>query len=83
MRFFKVLRFSVAVLIAVASVLFFALAPVQAKSNAVELPAIVVDANTGNVLFANRPDEIRPPASITKVMTLYLVFDAIQHQSPK
>ena len=78
MRFFKVLRFSVAVLIAVASVLFFALAPVQAKSNAVELPAIVVDANTGNVLFANRADEIRPPASITKVMTLYLVFDAIQ-----
>lgn len=78
MRFFKVLRFSIAVFLAIVSILFFSLAPVQAKLNAVELPAIVVDANTGNVLFANRPDEIRPPASITKVMTLYLVFDAIQ-----
>jgi len=78
MHLFRILRFSIAVFIAVASILFFALAPVQAKSNSVELPAIVVDANTGNVLFANRADEIRPPASITKVMTLYLVFDAIQ-----
>lgn len=78
MRFFKVLRFLIAVFIAIASILFFSLAPVQAKSNSVQLPAIVVDANNGNVLFANRPDEIRPPASITKVMTLYLVFDAIQ-----
>ncbi|CAM1637399.1 Sporulation-like domain [Bartonella choladocola] len=78
MRLFKVLRFSIALIIAVASVLFFTLASVQAKSNAVELPAIAVDANTGNVLYANRADEIRAPASITKVMTLYLVFDAIQ-----
>ena len=78
MHLFRILRFSIAVFIAVASILFFALVPVQAKSNSVELPAIVVDANTGNVLFANRADEIRPPASITKVMTLYLVFDAIQ-----
>lgn len=78
MRFFMVLRFSIAVFLAIVSILFFTLAPVQAKSNSVQLPAIVVDANTGNVLFANRPDEIRPPASITKVMTLYLVFDAIQ-----
>ena len=78
MHLFRILRFSIAVFIAVASILFFALVPVQPKSNSVELPAIVVDANTGNVLFANRADEIRPPASITKVMTLYLVFDAIQ-----
>ena len=78
MHLFRILRFSIAVFIAVASILFFALAPVQAKSNSVELPAIVVDANPGNGLFANRADEIRPPASITKVMTLYLVFDAIQ-----
>lgn len=44
----------------------------------VNLPAIVVDANNGNVLYANRADEVRAPASITKVMTLYLVFDALQ-----
>ncbi len=78
MYLFKILRDSTAVFFAVLSLLLFALAPVHARSNTVEIPAIVVDANTGNVLFANRADEIRPPASITKVMTLYLVFDAIQ-----
>lgn len=58
--------------------MLFALTPVQAKSNSVSIPAIVVDANNGKVLFANRADEIRAPASITKVMSLYLVFDALQ-----
>ncbi|MHC5306119.1 SPOR domain-containing protein [Bartonella sp. LJL80] len=78
MRIYTVLRFCVAILLAVVSLLFFALAPVQAQQTAVELPAIVVDANNGKVLFANRADEVRAPASITKVMTLYLVFDALQ-----
>ncbi len=58
--------------------MLLALTPVQAKSNSVSIPAIVVDANNGKVLFANRADEIRAPASITKVMSLYLVFDALQ-----
>lgn len=39
--------------------------------------AIVVDANTGEVLYAKRADALRYPASITKVMTLYLAFEAI------
>ena len=39
--------------------------------------AIVVDANTGEVLYAKREDSPRYPASITKVMTLYLAFEAI------
>jgi D-alanyl-D-alanine carboxypeptidase len=39
--------------------------------------AIVVDANSGEVLYENRPDSPRYPASITKVMTLYLAFEAI------
>ncbi|MDO9222259.1 MAG: D-alanyl-D-alanine carboxypeptidase family protein [Caulobacter sp.] len=39
--------------------------------------AIVVDANTGEVLYAKRADSPRYPASITKVMTLYLAFEAI------
>lgn len=40
--------------------------------------AVVVDANTGEVLYAKRADSPRYPASITKVMTLYLAFEAIQ-----
>jgi D-alanyl-D-alanine carboxypeptidase len=39
--------------------------------------AIVVDAKTGEVLYAKRADSPRYPASITKVMTLYLTFEAL------
>jgi D-alanyl-D-alanine carboxypeptidase len=39
--------------------------------------AIVVDANSGEVLFAKSADSQRYPASITKVMTLYLAFEAV------
>jgi D-alanyl-D-alanine carboxypeptidase (penicillin-binding protein 5/6) len=39
--------------------------------------AIVVDANSGEVLYENRPDSPRYPASITKVMTMYLAFEAL------
>ncbi|WP_337186085.1 D-alanyl-D-alanine carboxypeptidase [Phenylobacterium sp.] len=39
--------------------------------------AIVVDARTGEVLYGSRADAPRYPASITKVMTLYLAFEAL------
>jgi D-alanyl-D-alanine carboxypeptidase len=39
--------------------------------------AIVVDANTGEVLYARNADSQRHPASITKIMTMYLAFEAI------
>lgn len=39
--------------------------------------AIVVDAETGEVLFARHADSRRYPASITKIMTLYLTFEAL------
>jgi D-alanyl-D-alanine carboxypeptidase (penicillin-binding protein 5/6) len=39
--------------------------------------AIVVDANSGEVLYAKKADSPRYPASITKIMTLYLAFEAI------
>ena len=38
------------------------------------LAEIVVDANSGHVLYAQNENELRHPASITKVMTLYLLF---------
>jgi D-alanyl-D-alanine carboxypeptidase (penicillin-binding protein 5/6) len=40
--------------------------------------AIVVDAGTGEVLFGRHADSRRYPASVTKVMTLYLVFEALE-----
>ncbi len=39
--------------------------------------AIVVDARTGKALYANNADAKRYPASLTKMMTLYLLFEAI------
>ncbi len=39
--------------------------------------SIVVDANTGEVLHASNADAHRYPASITKVMTLYMLFEQL------
>lgn len=39
---------------------------------------IVVDAKTGKVLYGNDADELRYPASLTKMMTLYLTFEALE-----
>ena len=55
-------------------------APAAAYSRTMEAPkyaAIVVDANTGEVLYQHKAGETRFPASITKVMTLYLTFEAL------
>jgi D-alanyl-D-alanine carboxypeptidase len=42
------------------------------------LSAIVVDANSGTVLYTASPDELRHPASLTKIMTLYLLFERME-----
>ena len=39
--------------------------------------ALVMDADTGEILHERNADDARYPASLTKVMTLYLLFDAI------
>src|SRR3954468_17907589 len=39
---------------------------------------IVVDANSGNVLHATNADSLRHPASLTKIMTLYLLFEQLE-----
>ncbi len=40
--------------------------------------AIVVDANSGKVLHASEADGVRHPASLTKIMTLYLLFERME-----
>jgi D-alanyl-D-alanine carboxypeptidase len=39
--------------------------------------AIVVDAKSGDVLHQSNPDSLRHPASLTKIMTLYLLFERL------
>ena len=40
--------------------------------------AVLMEASTGNVIFEKNADERRSPASITKIMTLLLIFDAVE-----
>jgi D-alanyl-D-alanine carboxypeptidase len=46
-------------------------------ARAAERAWIVVDAATGAVVKAHRPEMRHYPASLTKMMTLYMVFDAL------
>jgi D-alanyl-D-alanine carboxypeptidase len=39
---------------------------------------IVVDGNSGAILHASSPDALRHPASLTKIMTLYLLFEQLE-----
>lgn len=41
--------------------------------------AVLMDANTGKILFEYNADDALPPASVTKVMTLLLVFEALDN----
>lgn len=40
--------------------------------------AILMEAETGKVLFEREADKALPPASVTKIMTLLLIFDALE-----
>jgi D-alanyl-D-alanine carboxypeptidase len=55
--------------------------PVRAATarpvNAPRYAAILMDARNREVLYAQSADEMRHPASITKVMTLFVAFDAL------
>ncbi len=50
----------------------------SAHAEGAKQASIVVDANTGKVLHAQSADEPRFPASLTKMMTLYILFDEIE-----
>jgi D-alanyl-D-alanine carboxypeptidase len=40
--------------------------------------SIVVDANSGDILYTRQADTLRYPASLTKMMTLYMTFEALE-----
>ena len=51
-------------------------APAQAKQ---DYAGIVMDAKTGKVLYSHQSNAKRYPASLTKMMTLYLLFEALDN----
>ncbi|MBR1778548.1 MAG: D-alanyl-D-alanine carboxypeptidase [Alphaproteobacteria bacterium] len=52
--------------------------PETARAEASRVSSLLVEAETGRVLFSENAAEKRYPASLTKMMTLYLVFDALE-----
>jgi D-alanyl-D-alanine carboxypeptidase len=61
--------------VALVALSFVITAPVRAGGKPASL---VIDANTGHVVSAYNADEPRFPASLTKMMTLYVAFDLIE-----
>jgi D-alanyl-D-alanine carboxypeptidase len=49
----------------------------EAESYSPQFSSIIVDANSGATLTASSPDASRHPASLTKIMTLYLLFERL------
>lgn len=41
--------------------------------------AILIEASTGKVIYEKNAQEVRSPASITKIMTMLLIFEALEH----
>lgn len=72
----EVLRRSLLAVLALTVLWLGAAQPTLAQENT-RYAAIVVDAETGEVLFARHADSRRYPASLTKMMTLYLTFEAL------
>ena len=56
------------------SLLAMSTTPAQAAKYA----AIVIEESSGRVLFARNADKARFPASLTKIMTLYLLFEELE-----
>ncbi|KRD27821.1 D-alanyl-D-alanine carboxypeptidase [Rhizobium sp. Root274] len=65
------------VMVAIAAVLFATLATTSG-ANAAKYAGVVIDAKTGKVLYSEDADSLRYPASLTKMMTLYLTFEALE-----
>ena len=62
---------------AVSLLSLFLLNPVQANPR---YSSIVIDADTGAVLHQDSADAVRYPASLTKMMTLYMLFEAMEQR---
>ena len=65
-------------LVAAACLVAVAVGAIPQAASAAPDSSIVVDVKTGKILYAQAPDAQRYPASLTKMMTLYLLFDALE-----
>lgn len=71
-------RISLFLALFIAAAVLFPAVPAHGEEVEVSAPsAVLLEASSGQVLFEKNSHEVRPCASITKVMTLCLTFDAI------
>lgn len=63
---------------ALAGALMLALSPALAGEARAVTASIVLDADSGRILQSSNPDDVKYPASLTKIMTLYLTFEALK-----
>ncbi len=57
---------------------FFSSTLLMVANGATGFSALVVEEKTGRIVFSHEADSVRYPASLTKMMSLYLVFEALQ-----
>ncbi|KAB8136275.1 D-alanyl-D-alanine carboxypeptidase [Gracilibacillus oryzae] len=76
-------RISILFIIAIVFIAAFAIKPFEIQAaTSLEVSAesaILVDADTGKILYEKNADQLLPPASMTKMMTEYLVLEAINN----
>lgn len=60
------------------ALLMLGFAAYSASEAGASVSSITIDAASGEVLSSSAADTLRYPASLTKVMTLYITFDALE-----
>lgn len=84
MKFYKIMATLICLSVIISSSVFNCFAEPGKGTPDLKLDcrsAILIEANTGTVLYEMNADEALPPASVTKVMTLLLVMEAIENGS--
>ncbi|WP_077359011.1 serine hydrolase [Virgibacillus halodenitrificans] len=78
-NFKKGLSFILAVMVAVITIMVQPFSTKAAETLDIKADsAILVDVETGKILYSKNADQALPPASMTKMMTEYLVWEAIE-----
>ena len=65
---------SVAILCAAISAVWF-----SAAANAATYASMVMDARNGEILYSRNANAVLHPASLTKMMTMYIAFEAVEN----
>jgi D-alanyl-D-alanine carboxypeptidase len=66
------------VMVSLALLLALSAGAIDPAAARAKFSALAVDARSGDILFSSDPDGLRHPASLTKVMTLYILFQEMK-----